>query len=71
MAKKKWADLSARQRRMVYLAATAEAVVTSAALSDLAHRPASAVRGPKAAWAVACFVQPIGPPAYFLVGRSR
>ena len=39
------------------------------AMLDLASRPANKVRGPKAAWALASFVQPVGPIAYFAVGR--
>jgi hypothetical protein len=46
-----------------------EAVMTAIALKDLARRPASEVRGPKAAWVLACFVQPVGPIAYFTTGR--
>ncbi len=43
--------------------------MTAVALRDLARRPAEGVRGPKALWAVACFVQPVGPVAYLAVGR--
>lgn len=69
MANKKWADLSDTQKRWVYVAGAAEAVATSVALWDLARRPAVDVRGPKAAWALASFVQPVGPLAYLAVGR--
>jgi Phospholipase_D-nuclease N-terminal len=69
MAKKQWSDLTSSQRRAIYVAGAAEAVVTTAALRDLVSRPPSRVRGPKAAWLLAFFVQPIGPVAYFVVGR--
>jgi hypothetical protein len=69
MAKRKWSDLTPAQRRAVYVAGAAESVVTVAALRDLARRPDSRVRGPKAAWVLALSVQPFGPLAYFAVGR--
>ena len=69
MAKKKWSDLTAGQRRAVYLAGAVEMALTAAALWDLAHRPSGNVRGPKAAWVVAAFVQPVGPLVYFAKGR--
>lgn len=67
--KKKLADLTPAQRRVVYVIGTAELIATAAALRDLARRPADKVKGPKAAWALACFVQPVGPLAYFTAGR--
>jgi hypothetical protein len=69
MAKKTWSDLSSLQRRAIYVAGAAEAVTTTVALRDLARRPAGAVRGPKAAWVLACVVQPVGPLAYLTFGR--
>lgn len=38
---------------------------------DLAHRPASQVRGPKAAWIPVILVNWIGPLSYFYVHRNR
>lgn len=69
MAKKQWSDLTAKQKRAVYVGGAIETVVTLAALRDLARRPASQVRGPKAAWVLAFFVQPFGPVAYFATAR--
>ncbi|MRJ76616.1 hypothetical protein GEV29_08720 [Aeromicrobium sp. SMF47] len=69
MAQKKWSDLSIGQQRAIYVAGAVEAVLTAAALWDLARRPADEVRGPKAVWALASFVQPVGPLAYFAKGR--
>ena len=69
MAKKKWSDLTPRQKRAVYVGGAIEAVMTTAALADLARRPADEVRGSKAAWVLAFFVQPFGPIAYFAAGR--
>jgi phospholipase D-like protein len=69
MAKQKWSDLSASQQRMIYVAGAAESVLTIAALRDIARRPSGRIRGPKAAWVLALFVQPFGPLVYFAVGR--
>lgn len=69
MAKKKWSDLTPLQQRAVVVGGLLETVLTAAALRDLAERPAHEVRGPKAAWVLACAIQPFGPLAYFAVGR--
>jgi hypothetical protein len=69
--KKRWADLSPGERAAIVLGAIAELILTTIALRDLARRPREEVRGSKPAWVLACFVQPIGPILYFLVGRRR
>jgi len=69
MSKKKWSHLTVAQKRIIYVAGAAEVVATAAALRDLARRPADQVRGPKAVWVVAFFVQPVGPLAYFAAGK--
>lgn len=53
MAKKRWSALDPRARQAVLLGGAFEAGLKVAALIDLARRPASGVRGSKAAWAVA------------------
>ena len=53
---------------MVVLAAI-ELVLTTVALRDLATRDRTLVRGPRWVWRLACFVQPVGPILYLLVGR--
>jgi Phospholipase_D-nuclease N-terminal len=67
--KKSWAELSSTQKGVVVVAGAVEVVMTVAAWRDLATRPASTVRGPKPAWALAVLVQPVGPLAYFALGR--
>jgi hypothetical protein len=69
VAKKKWSELSAFQRRVICAAGAAETVMTGAALLDLSRRKGIAVRGPKLAWVLAFFVQPVGPIAYFAWGK--
>jgi hypothetical protein len=66
---RRWSDLDERQQRAIVIGGTIEIVLTTIALIDLARRPSSRVRGPKAAWAVGCFIQPFGPIAYLVVGR--
>jgi Phospholipase_D-nuclease N-terminal len=67
--KKQWSDFSGGQRAAIILAAAIEAVLTSVALADLARRPRAQVRGPKSLWVLGCVVQPVGPIAYFVLGR--
>jgi hypothetical protein len=69
MAKKKWSDLTAPQKRAVYVGGAVETVITVAALRDLAQRPAEEIRGSKTAWVLAFFVQPFGPITYFVAAR--
>jgi hypothetical protein len=69
VAKSKWSDLTTLQRRAIVVGGALEAVMTLAALRDLAKRRADEVRGPKAAWVLSFVVQPIGPIAYFAVAR--
>jgi Phospholipase_D-nuclease N-terminal len=53
----------------VSVAAVVEVAMTLAAWRDLASRPAEGVRGSRRLWALAVLVQPVGPVAYFAVGR--
>ncbi|MBJ2121636.1 PLDc N-terminal domain-containing protein [Arthrobacter sp. MSA 4-2] len=69
--KKSWKDLDRDQRRAVMVLGTVQATLMAAALADLARRPAAAVRGRRAAWAAACFLNFAGPIAYFLFGRRH
>ena len=65
----KWSELSPRRRYGVVALGTVELVLTAVSLVDLSRRPAEQVRGPKALWALAAFVQPVGPVAYLALGR--
>jgi hypothetical protein len=69
VAKRQWSDLSRTQQRMIIAGAAVEVALTAFALADLARRPASQVRGPKPLWAATCFVQPVGPISYLMLGR--
>jgi hypothetical protein len=66
---KRWSDFTRGQRTAILLASAVELALTTTALVDLARRPSAQVRGPKPLWVLGCFVQPIGPVAYLMVGR--
>jgi hypothetical protein len=63
--------MSPAQRAGLLVLGSVELALTATALVDLARRPADRVRGPKVAWALGCFVQPVGPIAYLTLGRRR
>ena len=69
MNNKRWSNLTSGQQRAIIVGGAVEVVVTTLALKDLARRPASHVRGPKAGWVLSFVVQPFGPLAYFAIGR--
>ncbi len=69
MAKKSWSDLSDRQRAAVLVGAGIEIALSTMVLVDLARRPGTEVRGPKAVWVLSLVVQPFGPLAYLGFGR--
>ena len=70
-SKKQWSDLSPEARAAIVLGGTVELIFTVAALRDLVRRPAGEVRGRKLLWLFGFFVQPIGPLAYFAIGRRK
>jgi hypothetical protein len=70
--RRRWEDLSTRQRRSIVVAGVVQVLLAAAALLDLRRRPSEQVRGPKRLWAAAAaLVNFVGPLAYFLVGRRR
>ena len=73
MARRRWSDLTPRQRRLILVGVAYEGVLKIAALVDLKRRPADQVRGPKWLWATGIFfVNSVGamPLAYFRYGRK-
>ena len=67
--KKRWEDLTPRQRALIVAGGAVEAVITTVALVDLIRRPRKLVRGPKLRWLMGFAVQPFGPIAYLAFGR--
>jgi hypothetical protein len=70
MAKKSWADMTPTQKKIIVATGIIEVALTAWCLRDLAQRPAERVRGPKALWAPALSIQPVGPIAYLVWGRK-
>lgn len=71
MANKRWQDLSTGQRRGIVLSGVVQFTLLSAALVDIWRRPEEKIRGSKRLWALAAFVNFVGPIAYFAFGRKR
>jgi hypothetical protein len=71
MARKRWSDLTDREKTTVVVMASVQLALATTAWIDLARRPAELVRGPKLAWAAVIAVNFAGPIAYFTVGRLR
>lgn len=71
MAKRSWSELTGRQRGFVIAGTAVQVTLQALALRDLRHRPVDDVRGPKGLWALATFVNTLGPLAYFCFGRRR
>jgi len=69
MATKKWAELTSAQKTVILTVASIEMSLTATAAVDLVRRPASQVHGRKGLWALALFVQPVGPVAYLWTHR--
>lgn len=70
--KQKWRALTPTQRKVLLVGSAIDTAAKTAALVDLARRPADEVRGPKWLWATALpVVNSAGvlPAAYFLLGR--
>jgi hypothetical protein len=65
----RWSELSPGRRRQIVALGSVELVLTVMSLVDLSRRPAEQIRGSKALWALAVFVQPVGPVAYLALGR--
>jgi hypothetical protein len=66
---RRWRDLSGGQQAAIVALSAVEVVLTATAARDLAHRPASLVRGRRALWWPLLFVQPVGPVFYLIRGR--
>jgi hypothetical protein len=72
--KRRWRDLSERQRRVILVIGGAEGLLKIAALVDLRRRPAEQVNGSKRLWSLAVTLVNSGgavPLLYFVKGRRR
>ena len=69
--RKKWSELSDRNRRLITVLGVIEGVLLVATLVDIRRRPADQIKGSKRMWTAIAFVNIIGPIAYFAFGRRR
>jgi hypothetical protein len=69
MTRRKWNDLTSKQQTAVLTLASVQLSLALTAWADLATRPASAVNGSKARWALIIAINFFGPIAYFRRGR--
>jgi hypothetical protein len=70
----RWSDLSERSRKLIIAGAIGEAVLKTAVLIDIRHRPASQIRGSKRMWIIAAVLvnsAGVGSLSYFVFGRRR
>jgi len=70
-SKKRWSDLSRRQRSALVGAGVVQTGLLVAASADLWRRPSAQLHGSKGMWAALSFVSFAGPLAYFGFGRRR
>jgi hypothetical protein len=68
--KKKWSDLSRGQQAATVLSSIVQLSLLAAAQWDIHHRSPAQIKGSKAAWTVASFINFAGPIAYFMFGRK-
>lgn len=71
MAKKKWDELSTRQRATALTMTSIQIALAISAWADLATRPADQVNGSKGKWAAVIAINYIGPLLYFTKGRRK
>ena len=68
MPKRKWKDMTPRQRALILVAASVQLSRAATAFTDLARRPAAQVRGRKVAWVPVIMLNTVGPIIYFVFG---
>jgi len=69
MAKKRWADLSPRERAVILALGSVQLSLAATAWTDLARRDRDQVNGSKGKWAAIIAVNFLGPLSYFRWGR--
>ena len=66
-----WQELAPREQRAIVMLGAVQAALLAAALRDVIRRPSPELTAPKPVWVAACFVNFLGPIAYFIIGRRR
>ena len=67
--RRRWSELAPAERATIVLLGAVQAGLLGAALRDVLRRPAGELTAPKPVWVAACFVNFLGPIAYFVFGR--
>ncbi|NJP04352.1 MAG: PLDc_N domain-containing protein [Chloroflexaceae bacterium] len=71
MQRKRWEELSTKQKGFILLLGVVQVTLLLAALADLRKRPSSQIKGSKRLWNLVVFINFVGPLAYFLFGRKK
>ena len=71
MARRKWSDLSDRQKTLILTMIAVQISLLLTALADIYRRPVEEIRGSKRVWTAIFFINFVGPVSYFLFGRKR
>lgn len=71
MSKRKWSDLSDRQKTTVLVMTSVQISLLLTALTDIYRRPVEEIKGGKWPWVAVSFVNFVGPVSYFAFGRRR
>lgn len=71
MSKRRWGELSDREKTATLAAGAVQISLLLAALADIYRRPDVEIRGKKWAWVALSFVNFVGPISYFVFGRKR
>ncbi|MBB6404280.1 PLDc N-terminal domain-containing protein [Arthrobacter sp. AZCC_0090] len=69
--KKSWKDMTPGQRAGVVVVGAGQLALLVAAQRSISRTPAAQIRGSKALWRAASFINFFGPLSYFLFGRRR
>ncbi|HKU30953.1 MAG TPA: PLDc N-terminal domain-containing protein [Arthrobacter sp.] len=69
--KKSWKDMTPGQRFGMAVVGAGQIALLIAAQRSITKTPASDIRGSKALWRAASFINFFGPLSYFLFGRRR
>lgn len=71
MSRRRWSDLSERERKGIGLVGMIQFGLLAFALQDWFRRPDDQIRGPKRRWFPVLFLNIVGPLAYLTIGRQR
>ncbi|MEV8149811.1 PLDc N-terminal domain-containing protein [Arthrobacter sp. NPDC080073] len=69
--KKTWKDMTPGQRMGVLVTGAGQMALLIAAQRSISKTPEAQIRGNKAIWRAASFINFFGPLSYFLFGRRR